>query len=86
MSEIDEAKLLQLALKTVTTDCATTGDPTLQELRDTVEKTNPGLLERIKRDGLPTLEECFVFLRASYELGKQAHALATKAGWIGVKK
>lgn len=84
--ETDEAKLLQAALHAASAPGTTTDDPALRALRAEVEKTRPGLIEQIRKEGLPSLEECVVFLRAGYELGKQAHALATKLGWIGVKK
>ena len=51
-----------------------------------VEEAQPGLVDRIRKEGLPSPEECVVMLRTGYEFVKQAHALATKMGWIGVKK
>lgn len=84
--ENEEAKLLQAALKAASAPGTSTDDPTLTELRLQAEKTSPGVIERIRAEGLPTLEECVLFLRAGYELGKQAHAFATKMGWIGVRK
>lgn len=84
--DTEEAKLLQAALKAASAPGSTTDDPSFVALREQAEKASPGIIERIRQDGLPSLEECVVFLRAGYELGKQAHALATKMGWIGVKK
>lgn len=84
--ETEEAKLLQAALKAASAPGTTTDDPSFAALREQAERASPGIIERIRKDGLPSLEECVVFLRAGYELGKQAHTLATKMGWIGVRK
>ena len=84
--ETEEAKLLQAALKAASAPGTTTDDPSFVALREQAERASPGIVERIRQDGLPSLKECVEFLRAGYELGKQAPALATKMGWIGVKK
>lgn len=84
--ENEEAELIRVALKAVASPGTTTEDPALKELRNKVEEAQPGLVDRIRKEGLPSPEECVVMLRTGYEFVKQAHALATKMGWIGVKK
>lgn len=82
----DEAALLQTALKAASAPGTSTDDPALNELREQVELARPGLIERIRKEGLPSIEECVSVLRTGYELGKQVHEIATKMGWLGVKK
>lgn len=82
----EEAELIRAALKVVSSDVRSTDDPSLVELRGQVEAASPGLIERVKREGLPSLEECVYIARNGFMLGKGLYDLATKMGWIGAKK